>query len=488
MIHSPLLEQLAGYVDGAWLKSDAGRMSETRNPATGETLAQVPFMGAAETRRAIAAAASATGQVPALAQRRQWLVGIGDALRDQRKELARIICLEHGKPWKEAEAEVDYAASFFDHYARTMADVLAPEELVDRAHGRTWTVHRRPIGVAGLITPWNFPIAMIAKKMAPALAAGCPVIVKPAPETPLTMIAVFQLLERHLALPAGMANLVMGDAAEIGAELMASPQVPMISFTGSTRVGQLLIEQSRVHVKKLGLELGGNAPFIVLDDADLDLAVENLLANKFRGAGQTCVCANRIYVQSGVYAAFSEKLVARVRDLKVSNGLDADTDIGPLINAAGFDKVRQHLADALDRGARQLTGTPPQELDAGAGLFFPPAVIAGVQQGMRCCREETFGPLLPLISFDTDEEALELANDTLFGLAAYVFGRDRARAHQLIGRLHFAHCGYNTGTGPAAGTPFGGMLHSGLGREGGREGLLEYVELQAVPEPLHPLG
>ena len=482
MIDSYLLKHLSGYIDGQWVGADSSNTTTVTNPATGEDLAHVPCMGAAETRRAVAAGRVALGQVPDVVARRRWMEIIGDALRAEKKEIGRILCLEHGKPWREAQGEVEYAASFFDYYATIMVDVLAPESSPDKVKGCTWTLYKRPVGVVGLITPWNFPIAMIAKKLAPALAAGCPCVVKPAGQTPLTMIALFQLMIDKLDLPDGMVNLVMGDAARIGGALMDTEDVPMISFTGSTEVGRLLMQQAAQHVKKLGLELGGNAPFIVLDDADLDAAADGLMANKFRGAGQTCVCANRVYVQSGVYVAFAKKVVDRVNALKVGNGLNEDVDIGPLIDIAGFDKVKDQLFDAVTQGAEVVAGKRPEELDANQSLFFTPTVIINVTPDMKCCRFETFGPLVPLIRFDTDAQVLAAANDTEYGLAAYVFGTNKARSQRLIAGLHFGHCGYNTGTGPAAAMPFGGMLSSGIGHEGGREGLLEYVTLQTVPD------
>jgi succinate-semialdehyde dehydrogenase/glutarate-semialdehyde dehydrogenase len=482
MIKSALLEHLQGYIDGGWVSADAGQMFAVTNPATGELLAQVPQMGAAETRRAIAAGKAALATMPDVRERRGWMEAIRDALRAEKPEIGRILCLEHGKPWAEAQAEVEYAASFFDYYAQTMEGVLAPERLAYKVKDCTWTVHRRPIGVVGLITPWNFPIAMIAKKLAPALAAGCPCVVKPAEQTPLTMLALFQLMVARLHLPRGAVNLVTGDAPAIGGALMESADTTMVSFTGSTEVGRLLMTQAAPRVKKLDLELGGNAPFIVLDDANLDAAADGLMANKFRGAGQTCVCANRVYVQDGVYDAFARRVVDRVKALKVGNGMDEGVEIGPLVDRAGFDKVKDHLADALRKGARVATGGEPAGLDSAKSLLFPPTVITGVTQDMKCCHFETFGPLVPLIRFATDAEALAAANATEYGLAAYVFGQDRARVERLIAGLHFGHCGHNTGTGPAAPTPFGGMLSSGLGREGGREGLLAYVELQTVPD------
>ncbi|MFA5663277.1 NAD-dependent succinate-semialdehyde dehydrogenase [Castellaniella sp.] len=482
MIQSPLLDPIAGYIAGQWVDADSAARVDVTNPATGEVLASVPAMGAEETGRAIAAAQAALATIPDIETRRQWLQQANDALLANKKEIGRILCMEHGKPWPEAQGEVEYAASFFDYYARTMVDILAPEHLPGEFKGCTWSVHKRPIGVVGLITPWNFPIAMIAKKLAPALAAGCPSVIKPAKDTPLTMVALFRILHDHLQLPAGMVNLVMGNAGKIGGALMGSPTVRMVSFTGSTEVGQLLLEQSRADVKKLGLELGGNAPFIVCDDADIDGAIDGLMANKFRGAGQTCVCANRVYVHTAVYDEFAQKLFERVNALKVGNGMDEGVDIGPLINAAGFEKVREHVADALARGAHLKAGPRPDELDAARSLLYPPSVLTEVTHDMRCCQEETFGPLVPLIRFDDDAKVIEQANDTSFGLAAYLYTQDEQRAAWFMERLHFGHCGYNTGMGPAAHTPFGGMLTSGLGREGGHEGLLEYVELQTIPQ------
>jgi len=480
MIESYLLKHLSGYIDGQWVDADSGNSIEVLNPANGKTLAQIPKMGSAETRRAIEAGKRALSETHTLDTRREWLEDIRDALLDEKEEIGRILCLEHGKPWKEAQGEVEYAAGFFDYFARTI-DALKPEELKEKAKGASWTVHHRPIGVVGLITPWNFPIGMIAKKVSAALAAGCPSVIKPAGETPLTMIAMFQLFHERLDLPAGMANLVMGSSSEIGGELCSSTDVPMLSFTGSTEVGKLLIDQTRDQVKKLGLELGGNAPFIVFDDADLDAAATNLIGNKFRGGGQTCVCANRIYVQSGVYDAFSEKVMEKVKALRVGDGMDDNVDVGPLINKQGFEKVQNHVSDALSKGAELVAGKRPDELDADKNLFYPPSVITGVTHDMLCCKEETFGPLVPMIEFEADDDAITLGNTTEFGLAAYVFTQDDDRAARTIAGLRFGHCGYNTGTGPAPHAPFGGMKQSGIGREGGHEGLMEYIEVQTVP-------
>lgn len=482
MIESSYLEELSGYINGHWLSADSGATFAVSNPATGQTLAEIPYMGAAETQRAINAAESSQLDVPGEDVRQSWLRDIAEVLRAEKDEIGRILCMEHGKPLPEACDEVEYAASFFDYYADIMTDALAPEVMPDQVKGCKWTVYKRSIGVTGLITPWNFPIGMIAKKLAPALAAGCPVVVKPASETPLTMIALFKLMADRLDIPAGMINLVMGSSSAIGTELMTSPIVHLVSFTGSTEVGQLLLEQSKNQVKRLGLELGGNAPFIVLDDADLDAAADHLIANKFRGGGQTCVCANRVYVQSAVYSAFAEKVVARAQALKVGDGMTSGVNVGPLINAAGFDKVKAHVTDALQNGAQLVQGPKPETMEAEKSLLYSPTVLTDVTQAMLCCQEETFGPLVPLVRFETDEEALTLGNQSEFGLAAYVFSADAIRADRLIRHLHYGHCGYNTGTGPAAHTPFGGMLKSGIGYEGGYAGLMEYIELQSVPD------
>lgn len=480
MIESYLLKHVSGYIDGQWVGADSDQTVDVLNPANGKTLAQIPKMGKAETQRAIAAAKAALAEPHDLDTRREWLEDIRDALLDEKEEIGRILCLEHGKPWKEAQGEVEYAAGFFNYCANNI-DVLKPQELEEKAKDCDWTVHHRPIGVVGLITPWNFPIGMIAKKIAPAIAAGCPSVIKPATETPLTMIAMFHLLHGRLDLPKGFVNLVMGSTSEIGGELTSSPDVPMLSFTGSTEVGKLLIDQTKDQVKKLGLELGGNAPFIVFDDADLDNAATQLIGNKFRGGGQTCVCANRIYVQSGVYKEFTDKVVEKVKALKVGDGMDEEIDVGPLINKAGFKKVQDHVADALSKGAKLVAGKQPDELDADKNLFYTPSVITGVTHDMACAKEETFGPLVPMIEFKDDDEVIELGNTTEFGLAAYVFTGDDKRAEKTIRGLHFGHCGWNTGTGPAPHAPFGGMKQSGIGREGGDDGILEFVETQTVP-------
>lgn len=482
MIDSPLLKHLNGYIGQEWVAADSGKTFAVHNPATGEKLADVPSLGTDETNRAVAAGVEALRLTEpyTLAERRRWLEGIRDVLLDEREEVGRILTLEHGKPWKEAQGEVEYAAGFFDFAAKNI-DTLQPHTLDERPKDCTWTVHYRPIGVVGLITPWNFPIGMIAKKLSASLAAGSPCVIKPASATPLTMIALFSLIDERLDLPKGMVNLVMGSASTIGDALCAHPDVPMLSFTGSTEVGQTLIEKTLHQVKKLGLELGGNAPFVVFEDADLDAAADNLMANKFRGSGQTCVCANRILVHSSVANSFAEKVVDRVNRMKVGNGMDEGVDMGPLINKGAFDKVQQHVREAIQSGGRLLAGTHPDELDSSRDLFYPPTVVTDVTANMECWRDETFGPLVPMALFDDEAQAIKAANNTEYGLAAYVFTNNDEQAQRVIGALRFGHVGWNSGTGPAPQAPFGGMKASGIGREGGIEGLFEFVEPQTVP-------
>lgn len=481
MIKSPLLEKLTGYIGGRWTDNEQGNTFDVYNPATGEVIAQVASMTESEVIAGVEAGKSALQLTSpySIETRRKWLEEIRDALKANKDEVGRILCLEHGKPLNEAQGEVDYAAGFFDYCSKNI-EALDAHTLPEKPKDCTWTVHYRPVGVVGLITPWNFPIGMIAKKLSAALAAGCPSVIKPASETPLTMIALFTLLDKHVSLPEGMVNLVMGKASIIGKVLCESTDVPMLSFTGSTEVGRKLVVDTADQIKKLALELGGNAPYIIFDDADLDAAADNLIANKFRGGGQTCVCANRIFVHQKVIDAFGEKLAERVNKMTVGDGINGDVDLGPLINKAGFDKVKRHLEDALGKGASLVAGKQPADLGEGH-LFFPPTVISGVTREMDCFREETFGPLVPMASFRTEEEVIEAGNDTEFGLASYVFTADAERAQRVAGGLRFGHMGWNTGTGPTPEAPFGGMKASGTGREGGLEGLFEFVEAQTVP-------
>ncbi|MFE8071075.1 NAD-dependent succinate-semialdehyde dehydrogenase [Marinobacteraceae bacterium S3BR75-40.1] len=482
MIESPLLKHREGYIGGEWVASESGDTLSVVNPATSEVLADVASYGEAETKRAVEAGQRALRLTApySLEQRRQWLEGIRDALQDEKEEVGRILCMEHGKPLKEAVGEVDYACGFFDYCAKHI-ETLDSHTLDEQPKNCTWTVHYRPIGVVGLITPWNFPIGMIAKKLSAALAGGCPCIIKPASETPLTMLALFHLIDQRLDMPNGMVNLVMGSASKIGNVLCEHPEVPMLSFTGSTEVGRMLIHNTEQQVKKLALELGGNAPFIVFEDANLDAAADNLIGNKFRGAGQTCVCANRIYVQSSVMDAFAEKVAERVNAMKVGNGMEDGVDIGPLINRAGFEKVRRHVSDALEKGGKLVAGPDPSELDPMQSLIYPPTVVSGITADMDCTQEETFGPFVPMAAFESEDEVIERGNDTEFGLASYVFTADDQRAQRVAAGLRFGHVGWNTGTGPTPEAPFGGMKASGIGREGGIEGLFEFVEPQTVP-------
>lgn len=473
-----MFEPLGGYVDGRWITGTPHGSFVVRNPATGELLAALPVMAEAETTAAIEAAERAWQISAPLETRRAWLEGIRDRLLAHQETLARIITLENGKPLREARAEVEYAAGFFGFFA-TQLHRLEPEVLPGKPPATQWTVLHRPAGVVGLITPWNFPLAMLAKKFAAALAAGCAAVIKPALPTPLSAIALAHLAEQT-GVPPGRVNLVLGPPEPIAAVLCRHPALRLISFTGSTAVGRRLLAQTAPHVKRLTLELGGHAPFLVFEDAELSAAVEALLANKFRAGGQTCICTNRVYVHERVAEPFLTSLTERVARLRVGNGLDPQTDIGPLINRAAFDKVAAHVRDALERGARRLTGyeLPRPEHDWGA--FYPPTVLSGVTAEMLVCREETFGPVVPVATFASEEEALAAANDTPYGLAAYFFTRDTARAERCVAQLRFGHIGWNTGSGPRPETPFGGMKQSGFGREGGWHGLLEFCEPQVV--------
>ncbi|WP_323750568.1 NAD-dependent succinate-semialdehyde dehydrogenase [Marinobacter sp.] len=479
MIESPLLQNVKGYIGGRWVDNDGGNTFVVFNPATRERIAEVPSMPENDILAAVEAGKSALRLATPwpIETRRKWLEDIRDALKENKAEIGRILCMEHGKPLAEAQGEAEYAAGFFDYCAKHI-EALDAHTIPEKPKDCTWTVHYRPVGVVGLIVPWNFPIGMIAKKLSAALAAGCPSVIKPASETPLTMVALFTLMDK-LDLPDGMVNLVMGKASVIGKVLCEHQDVPMISFTGSTEVGRKLVLDTADQVKKLALELGGNAPYIIFDDADLDAAADNLIANKFRGGGQTCVCANRVFIHEDVAEVFAEKLSARIGRMTVGDGMKDGVDIGPLVNQAGFDKVKRHLEDALNKGAILVAGKVPGEL--GDGLFFPPTAVMGVTRDMCCYREETFGPLVPMALFRTEEEVVEAGNDTEFGLASYVFTADAERAQRVAAGLRFGHVGWNTGTGPTPEAPFGGMKASGIGREGGLEGLFEFVEAQTVP-------
>ncbi|MGQ0619945.1 MAG: NAD-dependent succinate-semialdehyde dehydrogenase [Panacagrimonas sp.] len=472
---SGLLRQQA-LIDGRWCGADAGATLAIRNPANGQLVGNVPAMGAAETRRAIATAEQAqqewktrTAKERSLILRR-WF----DLIVANQEDLAVILTSEQGKPLAEARGEILYAASFVEWFAeegkRVYGDVIPSHQSQQRI-----VVLRQPIGVCAAITPWNFPAAMITRKAAPALAVGCTMVLKPASQTPFTALALAELALRA-GVPAGVFSVVTGGARAIGGEMTSNPAVRALSFTGSTEVGRELMRQSADTVKKLSLELGGNAPFIVFDDADLDAAVLGCIASKFRNAGQTCVCANRIYVQDGVYEAFSAKLVAAVTKLSTGDGFGS-FDLGPLIDRAAVEKVQEHVADALAQGAQLLCGGTPHAL---GGNFYEPTVLSNANANMRVAVEETFGPVAPLFRFHTEDEAIALANATEFGLAAYFYGRDLGRVWRVAEGLECGIVGVNTGIISAEQAPFGGVKQSGVGREGSRYGLDEYVEIKYV--------
>ncbi|WP_456280905.1 NADP-dependent succinate-semialdehyde dehydrogenase [Cupriavidus sp. JZ107] len=462
-------------VGGAWIDADRGESFVVTNPATGAPIGKVPMMGAAETRRAIEAArvAQIDWRRRTARERSQILRKWHELMLAHADDLALLMTTEQGKPLAEAKGEVAYAASFLEWFAeegkRVCGDVLA-SPMADRR----LVVVKEPVGVCAAITPWNFPLAMITRKVGPALAAGCTMVLKPAEDTPLSALALAVLAERA-GVPAGVFSVVTGDAVAIGGELTANPVVRKLTFTGSTEVGRILMRQSADTIKKLSLELGGNAPFIVFDDADLDAAVEGAIASKYRNAGQTCVCANRLYVHDKVYDAFARKLVAAVAQLKVGNGVEPRVLQGPLINEDAVAKVESHIADALDKGARVLAGGKRHPI---GGTFFEPTVLADVTPAMRVAKEETFGPLAPLFRFHTDDEVVGMANDTEFGLASYFYSRDIGRIWRVAEALEYGMVGINTGLISNEVAPFGGVKQSGLGREGSRYGIEDYLEIK----------
>ncbi len=462
-------------VGGAWIDADRGESLVVTNPATGAPIGKVPMMGAAETRRAIEAArvAQIGWRRRTARERSQILRKWHELMLAHADDLALLMTTEQGKPLAEARGEVAYAASFLEWFAeegkRVCGDVLA-SPMADRR----LVVVKEPVGVCAAITPWNFPLAMITRKVGPALAAGCTMVLKPAEDTPLSALALAVLAERA-GVPAGVFSVVTGDAVAIGGELTANPVVRKLTFTGSTEVGRILMRQSADTIKKLSLELGGNAPFIVFDDADLDAAVEGAIASKYRNAGQTCVCANRLYVHDKVYDAFARKLVAAVAQLKVGNGVEPGVLQGPLINEDAVAKVESHIADALDKGARVLAGGKRHPI---GGTFFEPTVLADVTPAMRVAKEETFGPLAPLFRFHTDDEVVGMANDTEFGLASYFYSRDIGRIWRVAEALEYGMVGINTGLISNEVAPFGGVKQSGLGREGSRYGIEDYLEIK----------
>jgi len=462
-------------IDGKWVAADSGQTLTVVDPANGQRIAEVPRCGAAETQRAIAAANAAWPAWRALTARRraQLLQTWNQLILDNADDLAQLITAEGGKPLAEAKGEAIYGASFVEWFAEEAKRTYG-ESIPSPASSTRLLVVKQPIGVCAAITPWNFPLAMITRKVAPALAAGCTVVVKPAESTPLTALALAVLAEKA-GFPAGVFNVVTGNPAEIGGELCASPIVRKLSFTGSTAVGRLLMAQCAPTIKKLSLELGGNAPFIVFDDADIDAAVDGAIAAKYRNTGQTCVCANRFLVQSGIYEEFAARLAARSAELKVGPGSEAGVVQGPLINAAGLAKVEAHVADALAKGARVLCGGARH---ARGGNFFQPTVLADVTTNMQVAREETFGPLAPLFRFETEAQAVAMANDTEFGLAAYFFTRDIGRSWRVGEALEYGMVGVNTGMISNEVAPFGGIKQSGIGREGSKYGIEEYLEVK----------
>ncbi|MDX1517183.1 MAG: NAD-dependent succinate-semialdehyde dehydrogenase [Woeseiaceae bacterium] len=463
------------YIDGKWVDADDGETFAVENPATGDTLAEVAKCGTAETRRAIEAAHTAfsdwrnTTALERSALLRRWY----DLMMDAQEDLAKIMTAEQGKPLAESRGEIAYGANYIEWFAeeakRVYGDTIAPP-----SNDKRLVVIKQPVGVTACITPWNFPNAMLTRKIAPALAAGCTVVCKPANATPLSAFAFVELAERA-GIPRGVINIVAGKTKDIGAEMTGNEKVRKLTFTGSTEVGKLLLEQCAGTVKRTSMELGGNAPFIVFDDADLEQAVAGAIACKFRNAGQTCVCANRILVQDGIYDAFVDKLAAATKDLKVGNGMDEDVSIGPLINEQAANDVMAFIDDAVSNGANVAIGGSRSALGA---CFIEPTVLTGVNDGMRVFNEEIFGPVAPIFRFDTEQEAIDMANDTPFGLASYFYSRDVGRIWRVAEGLEYGIVGINEGVISNVMAPFGGVKESGLGREGSKYGLDEYLEIK----------
>lgn len=474
-LSDPALLHERAYIDGEWVASD--RHIDVTNPASGEALGTVPNLGGEDAERAVAAAtrAFATWRKTTALERARILRRWAELMLRHRSDLARLMTAEQGKPIAEAEGEVGYAASFLEWFAeearRVDGELLQPDKA-----DRRLLVRRDPVGVVAAVTPWNFPLAMITRKAGPALAAGCTMVLKPSELTPFSALALAALAE-EAGVPAGVFNVVTGDAAPIGAVLTGDPRVAKFTFTGSTGVGKKLAADCMATVKRVSLELGGNAPLIVCDDADLDAAVDGAIASKFRNAGQTCVCANRLLVQAGIHDAFAERLARRVEALRVGPGLDGPTDQGPLIDARAVAKAAAHVEDAVRGGGRLLTGGKPVE---GDGHFFAPTVIADVAKDALLCREETFGPVAGLVKFTDEAEAIAMANDTRAGLAAYVFTSDLNRAWRVPEALQYGMVGLNTGLISTEVAPFGGVKESGLGREGSRHGMDDYLDHKLV--------
>src|SRR5688500_2737113 len=465
----------SNYIDGAWVNAKSAGTINVDNPATGEVIGTVPKCGTAETRTAIEAAEKA---LPAWRKKmakeraavvRRWY----ELMIEHQEDLARLMTIEQGKPLTESKGEVVYAASFLEWFAEEAKRIYGDTIPGHQADKRI-VVIKQPIGVVACITPWNFPLAMITRKAGPALASGCTVVLKPASQTPFSALALAELAE-SAGVPKGVLKVVTGSASEIGGEMTSNPIVKKLSFTGSTEIGKLLMAQCAGTVKKVSLELGGNAPFIVFDDADIDAAVEGAIASKYRNTGQTCVCANRLLVQGKVYGASADKPAAAVQKLKGGNGLEAGVSQGPLIDMNAVEKVEAHIADAVGKGARVVAGGRRHQL---GGTFFEPTILADVTPAMAVAREETFGPVAPLFRFKTEEEAIQMANDTEFGLAAYFYGRDIGRVWRVAEALEYGIVGINTGIISTEVAPFGGVKHSGIGREGSKYGIEDYLEIK----------
>ena len=473
-LQNPALLRSQCYINGQWVAANSGKTLTIHNPANGEQIAQVPACGAEETRQAIAAAEAAWPAWRALTavQRGRILRRWADLMLANQDDLALIMTAEQGKPLAEAKGEIAYAASFLEWFAeegrRAYGDIIPSPVASSRM-----LVIKQPVGVCAAITPWNFPSAMLTRKLGPAMAAGCTMVCKPAEQTPLSALAL-AVLGAEAGVPAGVFNIMTGDPVAIGGELTASPVVRKLSFTGSTEVGKLLMQQCAPTLKKLSMELGGNAPFIVFDDADVDAAVEGAMASKYRNAGQTCVCANRFLVQAGIYDTFAAKLAAKVTRLQVGNGLEAGINQGPLIDEAALNKVEELVADAVKGGATVVGGGSRHEL---GGTFYKPTVLTNVLPTMRVAKEEIFGPVAPLFKFHEEAEAIQMANDTEYGLAAYFYARDMGRIWRVSEALEYGMVGVNTGMVSTEVAPFGGVKHSGFGREGSRYGIDEYMEL-----------
>ncbi|MDA8050112.1 MAG: NAD-dependent succinate-semialdehyde dehydrogenase [Rhodospirillales bacterium] len=474
-LKDPSLFRQANLIDGKWVEAASGRTLVVKNPATAEAVGEVPAMGAVETRRAIDAAARAFPAWRAMLakERTAILRRLFDLMIANTEDLALIMTAEQGKPLAESRGEIAYAASFIEWFAEEAKRIYG-DTIPQNAKGRRIVVQKEPIGVFAAITPWNFPAAMITRKAGPGWAAGCTGVLRPASQTPFSALALGVLAERA-GMPPGVCNIITGPSGETGAELTSNPLVRKLSFTGSTEVGAKLLAQCAPTIKKTSMELGGNAPFIVFDDADLDAAVSGAMASKYRNTGQTCVCANRILVQDGVFDAFSSKLKAQVEKMLVGNGMEPGVVQGPLINPAAVAKVEEHIADAVGRGAKVITGGKRHVL---GGNFFQPTILTDVPPAAMMFREETFGPVAPLFRFKTEEEAIRLANDTEFGLAAYFYTRDVGRVFRVAEALEYGIVGINEGIISTEVAPFGGVKSSGLGREGSKYGIEEFVEIK----------